>query len=78
MQSVSPASQGLRATIGLYKGVSMIDKTLIVYDIACAVLATLFIYIGLTNDGLLFKLALLWGGVLAGYVITTYLNWEAV
>ena len=56
----------------------MIDKTLIAYDIACAVLATLFIYIGLTNDGLLFKLALLWGGVLAGYIITTYLNWEAV
>ena len=77
MQSVSPAAQGLRATIGLYKGVSM-DKTLIAYDIACAVLATLFIYLGLTNDGLLFKLALLWGGVLAGYVITTYLNWDAV
>ena len=56
----------------------MIDKTLIAYDIGCAVLATIFIYLGLTNDGLLFKLALLWGGVLAGYVITTYLNWEAV
>jgi hypothetical protein len=56
----------------------MIDKTLIAYDIGCAVLATLFIYIGLTNDGLLYKLALLWGGVLAGYVITTSLNWEAV
>lgn len=78
MQSTSPASQGLWANIGLYKGVSMIDKTLIAYDIACAVLATIFIYLGLTNDGLLFKLALLWGGVLAGYVITTYLNWEAV
>ena len=56
----------------------MIDKTLIAYDMACAVLATLFIYLGLTNDGLLCKLALLWGGVLAGYVITTYLNWDAV
>jgi hypothetical protein len=78
MQSASPASQGLLANIGLYKGVSMIDKTLIAYDIVCAVLATLFIYIGLTNDGLLSKLALLWGGVLAGYIITTYLNWEAV
>jgi hypothetical protein len=78
MQSVSPAGQGLRATIGLYKGVSMIDKTAVAYDIACAVLATIFIYIGFTNDGLLFKLALLWGGVLTGYVLTTYLNWEAV
>lgn len=56
----------------------MIDKTAIAYDIACAALATLFIYLGLTNDGLLPKLALLWGGVLAGYVFTTYLNWEAV
>ena len=56
----------------------MIDKTAIAYDIACAVLATIFTYLGLTNDGLLFKLALLWGGVLTGYVVTTYLNWEAV
>jgi hypothetical protein len=56
----------------------MIDKTAIAYDIACAVLATLFIYLGLTNDGLLFKLALVWGGMLTGYIVTTYLNVEEV
>jgi hypothetical protein len=54
------------------------DKTAIAYDLACAVLATLFIYLGLTNDGLLYKFALIWGGMLAGYITTTYLNWEAV
>jgi hypothetical protein len=52
------------------------DKSVILADIGCAVLATLFLVLGMTIDGLLAKFALVWGGMLAGYVATTYLNWE--
>ena len=51
-------------------------KDMIIADIACAALAVLFLVLGITTEGLFAKFALIWGGMLAGYVCTTYLNYS--
>jgi hypothetical protein len=51
-------------------------KDMIIADIACAALAVLFLVLGITLDGVIAKFALIWGGMLAGYVCTTYLNYS--
>ena len=50
------------------------DKSVILADIGIAVLATLLLVLGVTTDGLLGKSALVWGGMLVGYICTIYLN----
>ena len=51
-------------------------KDMILADIAIAVLATLSLILGALTDGVLAKSAMLWGGMLAGYVCTVYLNYS--
>lgn len=55
----------------------MLDRTVILGDIAIAALSVLLIVMGMVGDTMLDKFAVLWGGALAGYIITTYLNLEA-
>lgn len=53
------------------------NKQQIFWDITTAVMATLFIVIGFSEfSGIpnLDKLSLIWGGLCAGYILTTYLD----
>jgi len=55
------------------------NKQQIFWDIATAVMATLFIiigFVGFSGIPTLDKLSLVWGGLCAGYILTTYLNIE--
>lgn len=51
-------------------------KDMILADIGIGVIATLFIVLGLHYDGLIGKFAMLWSGMLFGYICTTYLNYS--
>jgi hypothetical protein len=53
------------------------NKQQIFWDIATAVMATLFIiigFVGFSGIPTLDKLSLVWGGLCVGYILTTYLN----
>ena len=52
------------------------SRDVILADIAIAVLATLSLVLGMCLDGIIGKFAMLWAGMLFGYVCTTYLNVE--
>ena len=52
------------------------DKSVILADMSIAVLATLSFVIGLQIDGLFSSALVGLGGVLAGYLMTVYLNME--
>ena len=54
----------------------MMDKSVILADMSIAVLATLSFVIGLQIDGLFSSALVGLGGVLAGYLMTAYLNME--
>jgi hypothetical protein len=54
----------------------IMTKDMILADIAIGVIATLFIVLGLHYDGLIGKFAMLWSGMLFGYICTTYLNYS--
>jgi hypothetical protein len=52
------------------------NKGAIIADIAVAVMAAVCLIFGWGGDGMLHKVALIWGGMSFGYIITTYLNLE--
>jgi hypothetical protein len=52
------------------------NKGAIIADMVVAVMAAICLIFGWDGDGLLHKAALTWGGMSAGYIITTYLNME--
>ena len=47
-------------------------------DMVVAVMAAACLIFGWSGDGLLHKVALTWGGMSFGYIITTYLNLEEI
>ena len=49
-------------------------KSEVIADIAVAVFAAVSIMVGWGQEGWLFNLALIWGGMCAGYIVTIYLN----
>ena len=49
-------------------------KSQVIADIAVAVCAAVSIKVGWGREGWLFNLALIWGGMCAGYIVTIYLN----
>lgn len=49
-------------------------KSQVIADIAIAVSAAVSIIGGWGHEGWLFNLALIWGGMCAGYIVTIYLN----
>jgi len=51
-----------------------VDKTTIIADIGIAVVATLSFVFGLQTEGLFATASIALGGVLVGYLITTYLE----
>jgi hypothetical protein len=53
-------------------------KTFILADIGIAVVATLSFTFGLQNEGLFATASIALGGVLVGYLLTTYLEQDYV
>ena len=54
------------------------NRGTIIADMVVAVMAAVCLIFGWVGDGLLHKAALIWGGMSAGYIITTYLNLEEI
>jgi glycerol uptake facilitator-like aquaporin len=49
-------------------------KSQTIADIGIGILATIFLFTCWGHEGWLFNLALIWGGMCAGYIVTIYLN----
>ena len=54
------------------------NRSIIIADIAVAVMAAVCLIFGWNGDGMLHKVAITWGGMSFGYIITTYLNMEEI
>jgi hypothetical protein len=52
------------------------NRYVILADMAVAALGTAAVIFGANGDAVIHKLALLWGGLCLGYVVTVYLNSE--
>jgi hypothetical protein len=50
------------------------NRGAIIADVVVAVMAAACLIFGWGEDGLLHKVALIWGGMCAGYIVTIYLN----
>ena len=50
------------------------NRATIIADMVVAVMAAACLIFGWGGDDLLHKAALIWGGMSAGYIITTYLD----
>jgi len=52
------------------------SRHVILADMAIASFGTASAIFGASGEGVIYKLALLWGGLCLGYVVTVYLNAE--
>jgi len=74
MKSASPAGQGLRVNIGHNCNKEIVMSSQSIADAGIGALCTVFFCIGAFTDGRVSSFALIWAGMMTGYLITTYLN----
>lgn len=55
---------------------ALLTRDRIICDMGLAVIATICLYFGFDHEGYLSNAALIYGGVLFGYLAATYLNME--